>query len=66
MTSDLPGALTLPPRSAPELSPAKAVRWPVDVLARVDAVAARTGLDRSAVLRLAVVEGLPAVERLGQ
>lgn len=42
------------------------MRWPIEVLARADAVAARTGLRRSQVLRLAVTEGLPAVERLGR
>lgn len=49
-----------------ELSAPISMRWPHEVLARADAAAARTGLNRSAVLRLAVLEGLPAVERLGQ
>lgn len=41
-------------------------RLPRDLIERMDAVAARTGLRRSHVLRLALAEGLPAVERLGQ
>lgn len=66
--SDL--AAVLPPSLAlsetADLSAPVSMRWPADVLARADACAARTGLNRSAVLRLAVIEGLPAIERLGQ
>lgn len=60
----LPPSLATP--DAGELTLPISMRWPKALIARADAVAARTGLNRSAVLRLALAEGLPAVERLGQ
>lgn len=49
-----------------ELTPPMSMRWPAELIARADAAALRLGLNRSAVLRLALAEGLPAVERLGR
>ena len=60
----LPPSLATPDQA--DLSAPISMRWPPALLARADAVAARTGLNRSAVLRLALAEGLPAVERLGR
>lgn len=64
LSAVLPPELATPPPQ--ELSEPVSMRWPPEVIARADAVAARTGLRRSQVLRLAVTEGLPAVERLGR
>lgn len=68
--TDLAGAAALlagpDPDVTQELTAPISMRWPPEVLARADAVATRTRLSRSAVIRLAVLEGLPAVEALGR
>lgn len=66
MTDDHAGAALLADPPTQELSPPINNRWPVDLLARIDAQASRLHLTRTAVMRLALAEGLPAVERLGR
>lgn len=55
---------TTPPINFPAHDPAVSIRLPADMLAQVDAAARVLGLGRSAVLRMAIKQGLGEVSEI--